>query len=320
MTHFRTRSATGPGGVEIVYRVSAPPAESSAAPSDRAIPALLLIHGWAQSAAAWGTGLLARLAETHRVIAVDLRGHGASEVPAVHGGDAVGASYSAADFAGDIEAVLAAESTTTTAAFDAPAVADAGVVLAGWSYGGLVSCDLLADRLTRTGGVGDVVGLVLVGAITSIGRGAAGGRVGPAMRAALPDACSADPRTAIRALGSFGTALVPAHRPDLGAVSQHLFGASLATAPSARAGLFARTADNDPTLRALTIPVLIVHGTADAVVDVSAARHAADLVDGARVDLWDDAGHAPFVEDPDRFAESVLSFTGAIGSDVGATA
>ncbi|WP_052688766.1 alpha/beta fold hydrolase [Williamsia herbipolensis] len=311
MTHFRTRSATGPGGVEIAYRVSAPPAEPT--------PALVLIHGWAQSAAAWGTGLLDRLAETHRVIAVDLRGHGASGVPTQHGGDAVGASYSAADFAGDIEAVLAAEASTTTSAFDSPAVADAGVVLAGWSYGGLVSCDLLAARLDRTGGVGDVVGLVLVGAITSIGRGAAGGRVGPAMRAALPDACSADPRTAIRALGSFGTALVPAHRPELGAVSQQLFGTSLATAPSARAGLFARTADHDPMLRDLTIPVLIVHGTADAVVDVSAARHAADLVGHARVDLWDDAGHAPFVEDPDRFAESVLAFTESIGSDVGAT-
>ncbi len=62
--------------------------------------------------------------------------------------------------------------------------------------------------------------------------------------------------------------------------------------------------------------MLILHGTADAVVDISAARHAADLLDHARVDLWDGAGHAPFVEDPDRFAESVLTFTGTIGSDV----
>jgi 2-succinyl-6-hydroxy-2,4-cyclohexadiene-1-carboxylate synthase len=41
---------------------------------------LLLIHGFTGSAAAWGEDLLAGLSQAHRVIAVDLLGHGKSEV------------------------------------------------------------------------------------------------------------------------------------------------------------------------------------------------------------------------------------------------
>ncbi len=310
MKSYRLRSTTGPGDVEIAYRVSPPKASAGA---ER--PTLLLIHGWAQSGVSWGAHLLESLASTHRVVAVDLRGHGASGVPQEHSGPnaAPGANYSAVDFAGDIAAVIAAESSTTTAAFDEPAFGAAGVVLVGWSYGGLVICDHLADRITRDDDVAAVRGIVLVGAITSLGRGQAGGRIGAAMRAALPDAYSADPRTAIRALGSFGNALVPAHRPDLGALSQQFFGASLGTSPGARAGLFAREAAYDQLLRELPMPVLIVHGTDDQVVDVSAARHAETLIADVRATYWEGAGHAPFVEDADAFASQVADFVASVG-------
>ena len=133
------------------------------------------------------------------------------------------------------------------------------------------------------------------------------------MRSALPDACSADPRTAIKALGSFGSALVPADRADLGALGQQFFGTSLATAPQARAGLFAREASYDQLLRELPMPVLIVHGTDDQVVDVSAARHAESLITDVRAQYWEGAGHAPFVEDPGAFAAQVTEFVAALG-------
>ncbi|GGF22137.1 alpha/beta fold hydrolase [Williamsia phyllosphaerae] len=307
---YRLRSTAGPGDVEIAYRVSAPHP-----PAGTGRPTLLLIHGWAQSGASWGTPLLESLARDHRVVAVDLRGHGASGVPPRNSGPnaAAGANYSAVDFAGDIAAVIAAESSASTSAFGDPAVGSDGVVLAGWSYGGLVACDHVADLITRADSVGSIRGIVLVGAITSLGRGQAGGRVGSAMRAALPDAYSADPRTAIRALGSFGSALVPADRPDLGALGQQFFGTSLATAPEARSGLFAREASYDQLLRELPMPVLIVHGTDDQVVDVSAARHAESLISDVRAHYWDGAGHAPFVEDPDLFARQVTEFVAALG-------
>ncbi|SIR67499.1 alpha/beta fold hydrolase [Williamsia sterculiae] len=274
MGAFRLGSVTGPTGVGIAYRVSSGPADR---------PALLLIHGWAQSQRCWGDALLDRLAADRTVIAMDMRGHGASSAPP--GDTARGEGFDEAAFASDVRAVLDAEA------------GPAGAILAGWSYGGLVACDHLAVH-----GTDGIAGLVLIGAITSLGRGLRGGTIGSAMRAALPDALSDDPRTAVRALGSFGTALVPAHAEGLGATRQLLFGTSLATPPAVRAGVFARTVDHDAVLSSLPVPVLIVHGEDDTVVDVAAGRHAESLLPTVTAHYWSGEGHAPFLTDPDRFA------------------
>ncbi|NLV80453.1 MAG: alpha/beta hydrolase [Rhodococcus sp.] len=267
-------------GTSLVYRVT----------GDAAARPLVLLHGWAQSSKCWGDGVLAALSERFRVIAVDLRGHGYSGVPAD--------GYDDRDnWAADVQAVLDAENAR-------------GAVLLGWSYGGLVLCDHIAVH-----GADHLAGVVLVGAITSIGRGEAGGRVGPAMRAAVPTAMSEDPAEAIRALGSFGSALTGPGEGK-GVVSQALFGASLCTPPHVRAALFARSASNDDLLRGLGVPVLIVHGTADSVVDVSAARHAEALLPTVTASYWDGVDHGPFVEDPERFVDEVVGFVGSLGAAV----
>jgi non-heme chloroperoxidase len=232
--------------------------------------------------------VLGELAARYRVIAVDLRGHGYSGAPDTGYDDS-------AIWAGDVDAVLTAEGVTS------------GAVLLGWSYGGLVICDYLSSH-----GTSAVDGVVLVGAITSIGRGEAGGRVGAAMRAAIPDAMSEEPRDAIRALGAFGTALTGPPEGK-GAQSQALFGASLATPPRVRAALFNRSASNDDLLRSLDVPALVLHGTEDSVVDVSAGRHAVELIPQSRASFWDGCDHAPFVEDPERFVKEVGDFVDNLG-------
>lgn len=266
------RDVTGIDGTSIVYRTLGDPAARP----------LVFLHGWAQSSRCWGDDVLTELARSHRVIAVDLRGHGHSGAPR-DGYDV------RANWAGDVAAVLDAED-----ARDA--------VLLGWSYGGLVICDYLAVHGTER-----VSGLVLIGAITSIGRGQAGGRVGEAMRAAIPAAMSENPREAIRALGSFGAALTGPPEGK-GAVSQALFGASLSTPPHVRAALFDRSEANDDLLAALDVPVLLLHGTADSVVDVSAAKHAESLLPRVHASYWDGVDHGPFVEDPERFVTEVSDF------------
>ncbi|MEU5842456.1 alpha/beta hydrolase [Rhodococcus sp. NPDC047139] len=249
-------------------------------------PALVLVHGWAQSSRCWGEPVLEALAQDFHVIAVDLRGHGYSQAPETGYADRNA-------WAGDLDAVLRAENVS----------AENPAVLLGWSYGGLVICDYLAVH-----GPDAVAGLVLVGAITSIGRGEKGGRVGAAMRAAIPAAMSEDPREAVRALGSFGNALTGPVE-GRGATSQALFGASLCTPPRVRAALFDRAASNDELLAGLGLPVLVLHGDQDSVVDVSAARHAASLLRGATTSIWEGVDHGPFVEDPERFVAEVREFT-----------
>ena len=272
------REAVGVDGTPLVYSVTGDPDAR----------ALVLLHGWAQSSKCWGPTVLDELAARYHVIAVGLRGHGYSGAPAAGYDDS-------AIWAGDVDAVLTAEGVTS------------GAVLLGWSYGGLVICDYLASH-----GTSAVDGVVLVGAITSIGRGEAGGKVGAAMRAAIPGAMSEEPREAIRALGAFGNALTGPPEGK-GAQSQALFGASLATPPHVRAALFNRSASHDDLLRSLDVPALVLHGTEDSVVDVSAGRHAADLIPQARASFWEGCDHGPFVEDPDRFVKEVGAFVDNLG-------
>ncbi|OZC86912.1 alpha/beta hydrolase [Rhodococcus sp. 15-649-1-2] len=280
--HATSRIDTTTAGTNIVYRVS----------GDESHRPLVLLHGWAQSSACWGDRVLTTLAESYRVIAVDLRGHGYSDAPNTGYGES-------ANWAADVHAVLTAEGIEQDA------------VLLGWSYGGLVICDYLAAH-----GTGAVAGIVLVGAITSIGRGEAGGRVGSAMRAAIPDAMSEEPRVAIKALGSFGHALTgPIEGEALkgpiegkGAQAQALFGATLSTLPRVRAALFDRAVSHDDLLAGLDVPALVLHGTADTVVDVSAGEHAASLIPAATASFWEGVDHGPFVADPDRFLAEVTAF------------
>lgn len=272
------RQAVGIDGANIVYRVSGDP---DARP-------MVLLHGWAQSSACWGEELSARLAERYRLVAVDLRGHGYSDAPATGYDDSK-------IWAGDVEAVLSAEGIT------------AGAVLLGWSYGGLVICDYLAEH-----GSGAVAGIVLVGAITGIGRGEAGGRVGTAMRAAIPGAMAEEPRVAIKALGSFGNALT-GPVAGKGTQAQALFGLTLSTRPRVRAALFDRAVGHDDLLRSLDVPAFVLHGTEDTVVDVSAGRHAAELIPTAVASFWEGVDHGPFVADPERFFVEVSEFVDGLG-------
>lgn len=249
---------------------------------DRSARPLVLVHGWAQSGRCWGAELLARLGETFHVVAVDLRGHGNSEITD-------GGYDSSTQWADDLAAVLAAAG-----------IGDGdGAILLGWSYGGIVVADYLSRR-----GEAAVAGIVLCGAVTSIGRSATG-RVGPAMTKVTEGAFEDDPRTAIAALSSFGTAMM---RGEDGPGRQRLFGLSLATPPRVRRKLLTRRVDNDDTLRGLTIPALVVHGADDGVVLPEAGRANAELVPRGRYVEFPDCAHAPFLERPEEFVSALGGF------------
>ncbi|MEU7531372.1 alpha/beta hydrolase [Saccharothrix sp. NPDC042600] len=237
-------------------------------------PAVVLVHGWAQSGEVWSH----QLADpSFRAYAPDLRGHGASDAPADGYGDS-------AAWAADLRAVLD---------HTGPAV------LVGWSYGGLVIADYL-----RAHGTADVRGLVLVGAVTEIGRGRPGGATGPAMRAALPAALAEDPAVAVPALAAF---YERQGRFD-GPTRQWMLGTALRVPARVRGALFRRDVDSAEVLRAVDKPTLVVHGTADEVVDPAAGDYAAATIPGAELRHYENTGHAPFLEQPERFAADLTAF------------
>ena len=67
-------------------------------------------------------------------------------------------------------------------------------------------------------------------------------------------------------------------------------------------------ADVREDLRALEIPVLIVHGRHDPYVLEEAARWIAANVAGARLEIFAHSGHAPFLDEPERFAAVLDEF------------
>ncbi|AXB46625.1 alpha/beta fold hydrolase [Amycolatopsis albispora] len=265
----------GAGGVRLGLRVAGAANTS----------AIVLVHGWAQSSLAWSPqladpGLTAR----YRLVGVDLRGHGGSDVPAL----------------GYDEPRVWAEDLAAVIDF---AGAGAPVLLVGWSYGGLVITDYL-----RVHGTTNVAGIVFAGAITEIGRDRPGGRVGPAMRNALPAALSDDPAEAVPALTALCAGM--SSRPVDGPLAQSLLGTSLSVPPAVRAALFRRDVDSSAVLAGLDVPTLVIHGVQDQVVDLSAGEYAAGKIAGARTRWMPGTGHLPFVEAAAEFNSALEQFAG----------
>ncbi|WP_434452515.1 alpha/beta fold hydrolase [Lentzea sp. E54] len=211
------------------------------------------------------TGAVWDLPDFH-TYAVDLRGHGES--------DDFGDYRDSAHWAADLRAVLDHTGPAT---------------VAGWSYGGLVIADYLRFHGTEL-----IDALVFVSAITEIGRGRPGGATGPVMRAALPGAITDD-----AVLAEFCQAMAPALPA---ATVSELTAAATSVSHKVRGELFRRDVGSAGVLKAVDVPTLVVHGTQDEVVVPAAAEYSAALIPGAELSLYPDTAHAPFLEQPARFA------------------
>lgn len=256
----------GAGGVRLAVRES----------GDVGKPPIVFLHGWCASSTAWAGQLASpELTSRHRLVAVDLRGHGFSGTP----DPAAGGYADPAVWAADVAAVL--ERT-------GPAI------LVGWSYGGLVITDYLRER-----GTDGVRGILLAGAITEIGPGNPGGEVGPAWDGLMWPALSDDPAVAVPALTTLASRLTaaPAPGPDV----QRRLADMLRVPPAVRGALFRRALGSADVLVKASVPALVLHGKRDEVVSPRAAEYAAGKIPGARMRWLSDVGHMPFAERPAEF-------------------
>lgn len=72
--------------------------------------------------------------------------------------------------------------------------------------------------------------------------------------------------------------------------------------------------DARPWLKDIRQPALVVCGEHDGVTGLGVSTTLAETLPGARLVLIASAGHAPHIEQPDRFAAEVLSFLGGDGN------
>lgn len=263
---------------------------SVAEAGDPAAPAILFIHGVSQSQLAWRRQFAGPLARTFRLVAFDLRGHGVSGRPA---DDA--AWDDPRPWASDVAAVIAALDLRRP-------------VLVGWSYGGMVIGDYLSVFGDR-----DIGGLCFAGGAVKMGTADAPALFGPALPAHARDMLSDDLARNIAATRAFMRACTadPLAAEDY----ETALAAAMLTPPAVRRAVLTRRVDHDDVLRAVSVPTLVVHGTADQVVLPTMADHIRALIPAARLALYDGVGHIPFAEAPDRFDADLAAFARAVNGD-----
>jgi len=85
---------------------------------------------------------------------------------------------------------------------------------------------------------------------------------------------------------------------------------ALQAAPQAQIGCLRAFSETDfrPDLKAVTVPTLIVYGTADSPVTPINARRTQQGIAGSRVEIYEGAPHALFVTEEDRFNRDLLAF------------
>jgi len=78
--------------------------------------------------------------------------------------------------------------------------------------------------------------------------------------------------------------------------------------PEVRGALIAREIDNADVLASISLPVLVTHGTDDAIVLPSMAEHALERCTTAVASWYEGVGHMPFIEDAERFDRELAAF------------
>jgi len=245
-------------------------------------PPIVFIHGFSGNYLTWDRQFTGALAAEFRLVAYDLRGHGASDKPL----DAVRYTNSEL-WADDLAAVIRAKNLVRP-------------VLVGWSYGGYVIADYV-----RKFGDSKIGGVVFLGSVTKNGTAEAAEFLTPEVLALFPDVLSADVQKSID-----GTrALTRMFANPLGGSDWEIaYGSAMMVPPAIRAAMFSRVLDNDDVLRRIRVPTLAIHGTGDRIVRVSAARHTAGTVPNAKLLLYDGVGHAPHLEIPERLSRDLGEF------------
>jgi pimeloyl-ACP methyl ester carboxylesterase len=255
-------------------------------------PTVLLIHGIGGDWRTWEP-VLDGLARQHRVVAVDLPGHGGSAKGA--GDYSLGALASALR---DLGGALGIERATVVGH------SLGGGVAMQFSYQFPERCERLV--LVSSGGLGPDVGLVLRLA-TLPGSELFLSLTAPAARSLINLAASAGRALRLRPAYDaefYARTFAALADPDTRAA----FLGTLRGVVGTRGQLVDAP---DRLYLAEHMPTLIVWGGHDAVLPVDHGHAAQEAMPGSRLEIFQDAGHLPQLDDPSRFIAVMDDFIAA---------
>lgn len=244
---------------------------------------ILLIHGWAMSSCIWVDTIEALTAAGHGVVTIDHRGCGQS--------DRDFADLSINAIANDIAGIVKMLGLRS-------------VVLNGWSMGGAVA----AEAARQLGPL--AVGLVLTcGASPRFVRTddfPFGGERENLL--AMPGAISANRATFFKNLAQ-GVCAKDVGQPTI----DWMWSIFMDTGPNVVMSLLDLTdLDQRPLLAALPYQVLSIVGGKDAILQPEVGIEAAKCARHGQSVIFEDCGHAPFIEDAPRYMATLLDFLGRV--------
>ncbi len=267
-----THTVKGYGGVNLHVREAGNPDG----------PPIILLHGWSQHHLSWSKQFKGALADHFRLIAPDLRGHGASDKPdGAHHYDCT------APWADDVQAVMRALSLDTP-------------LLVGWSMGGWVAMEYLSIH-----GADDIAGIALVGSsVMPAGDPAVLAERSPVVKA--DGMYSSDQEVQLTSTIAFLKACfaAPLSKQDLALMT----GFNMLVSPQVRKAARLRPFDGDAAMRAMTKPAAIFWGEAEKVCTRAMYDATTTALPDAATFTYPGAGHAPFWERPDAFDTDLATF------------
>ncbi|MEJ2760707.1 MAG: alpha/beta hydrolase [Gammaproteobacteria bacterium] len=248
--------------------------------------AILFVHGISQCSLIWNRQMNSDLADSFRLIAMDIRGHGLSDKPTNAYGDSK-------LWAEDIHAVIQGLE------LDKP-------IVACWSYGGAIITDYIARY-----GEDQISGTNWVDAVCRLGEPLVEpGFVSDDFVAAIPGFFSDNVNESVAALQRLISLCIPKGlTPE---ERYFLLGFNMVVPPIVREGLLSRNLDNDTVLKNMRKPILLSWGENDGVVPPSMRDHIFELAGHARLSSYPGVGHTPFWEAPERFNWELREFREAI--------
>lgn len=249
-------------------------------------PPIVFIHGYSQTYAVFSRQFESELAQTYRLLAIDMRGHGCSGKPWTES-----AYAGPRPWADDIATLLKAKQVSRP-------------VLVGWSAGGYWITDYVREYGTK-----DLAGLVLAGshgglmsaeinpALPQISKA-----IGAALRAYPPDIAETFARGE-----QFASRMSAQPLPD--DIRRTMYGATLMLPAYAHRAMATRTMDNSDLISLMDLPILMILGDQDGVATQAQMRSLAAQLPDARLSVYPDTGHATFAEQPLRFNRELADFS-----------
>jgi pimeloyl-[acyl-carrier protein] methyl ester esterase len=177
-----------------------------------------------------------------------------------------------------------------------------GTTLAGWSLGAQLALAVAARHPDKVGKM-----ILVAGTASFVQRDGWPHAMAPAMLAEFAAGIAADVEAMLpRFVGGFnrGDARVKAVTLELLQLADpRPSGEVLATGLN-----WLRDVDLRELAPQVKAPTLLIHGAADPLMPLGAAEALAALIPGARLAVFDDCAHAPFMSRPDDFAATVQQF------------